>query len=54
MPVAQTDGRAGGRSVNGHIIAKFPQMGSLPHFLTHGVPLCMLCMQELAKILTSG
>ena len=31
--------RAGGRSVYGHVIAKFSRMASLPHFLTHGAPL---------------
>ena len=39
MPVVRTDGRAVGRSVYGHVIAKFSRMGSLPHFLTHGAPL---------------
>ena len=39
MPVVRTDGREGGRSVYGHVIAKFSWMGSLPHFLTHGAPL---------------
>ena len=29
----------GGRSVYGHVIAKFSRMGSLPHFLTHDSPL---------------
>ena len=33
------DGRSGGRSVYGRVITKFSQMGSLPHFLTHGAPL---------------
>ena len=35
MPVV----RSGGRSVYGHVIAKFSRMGSLLHFLTHGAPL---------------
>ena len=39
MPVVRTDGRAGGRSVYGHVITKFSRMGSLPHFVTHGAPL---------------
>ena len=40
MPVVQTDGRAGGRSVYGHVITKFSLMGILPpHFFTHGAPL---------------
>ena len=39
MPVVRTDGRAGGRSMYGHVTAKFSWMGSLPHFLTHGAPL---------------
>ena len=39
MPVVRTDGRAGGRSVDGHVITKFSRMGSLPHFFTHGAPL---------------
>ena len=42
MPVVQTDGRAGGRSVGrsvyDHVITKFSRMGSLPHFLTRGAP----------------
>ena len=38
-PSPQTDGRAGGRLVYDHLIAKFSRMGSLPHFLTHGAPL---------------
>ena len=33
-------GRTVGRSVYGHVITKFSRMGSLPHFLTHGAPLC--------------
>ena len=39
MPVVRTDGRAGGRSVYGHVITKFSRMASLPHFFTHGAPL---------------
>ena len=39
MSVVRTDGRAGGRSVYGHVITKFSRMGSLPHFFTHGAPL---------------
>ena len=39
MPVVRTDGRAGGRSVYGHMITKFSRMGSLPHSFTHGAPL---------------
>ena len=39
IPVVQTDGRAGERSVYGHVIAKFSRMGSLPHLFTHGAPL---------------
>ena len=39
IPVVRTDGRAGGRSVYGHVITKFSRMGSLPHFSTHGAPL---------------
>ena len=31
-------GRSGGRSVYGHVIAKFSRMGSLPHFLPHVAP----------------
>ena len=38
-----------GRSVYGHIIAKFSQRGSLPHFLTHGAPLHPLWVQEGRK-----
>ena len=43
----QMDSCAGGRSVYSHVIAKFSQMGNLPHFLTHGAPLHALCAQEL-------
>ena len=39
MPVVRTDGRAGGRSVYGHVITKFSRLGKLLHFLTHGAPL---------------
>ena len=39
MSVVRTDGRAGGRSVYGHVITKFSRMGSLPHFFTHGAQL---------------
>ena len=39
MLVVRADGRAGGRSMYGHLIAKFSRMGSLPHFLIHGAPL---------------
>ena len=39
IPVVWTDGRAGGRSVYGHVITKFSRMGSLPNFFTHGAPL---------------
>ena len=35
IPVVPTDGRG----VYGHAITKFSRMGSLPYFLTHGVPL---------------
>ena len=42
-----TDGRAGGRSVYGHVITKFSRMGSLPHFFTHGAPLRALRAREL-------
>ena len=38
MPVVRTDGRAGGRSVHGHVITKFSRMGILPHSFTHGAP----------------
>ena len=47
MPVVRTDGRAGGRSVYGHVITKFSRMGSLPHFFTHGAPLRELRAGEL-------
>ena len=47
MPVVRTDGRAGGRSVYGHVITKCFRMGSLPHFFTHGVPLRALPAREL-------
>ena len=39
MPVVRTDGLSGGRTVYGHVIAKFSQIGRLLHFLTHGAPL---------------
>ena len=49
--VGRTDGRAGGRAggraVYGHVITKFSQMGSLPHFFTHGAPLPALRAREL-------
>ena len=35
------DGRSGGLSVYGHVITNISRMGSLPHFLTHGAPLCV-------------
>ena len=47
MPVVQTNGRAGRRSVYGHVITKFSRMGSLPHFFTHGAPLRALRAREL-------
>ena len=31
----------------GHVITKFSRMASLPHFLTHGVPLRSLRAREL-------
>ena len=36
MPVVQTDGRSLARSVYGHVITKFSEMGRLPHFLSYG------------------
>ena len=33
MPVVRTDGRSLARSVYGHVVTKFSQMGRLPHFL---------------------
>ena len=47
MPVVQTDGRAGGRSVYGHVVTKFSRMGSLPNFFTHGAPPRALRAREL-------
>ena len=38
MSVVRMDGRAGGRSVHGHVITKFSRMGILPHSFTHGAP----------------
>ena len=38
MPVVRTVGR----SMYGHVIAKFSPMRSLPHFLTHGSSLLMV------------
>ena len=46
MPVVRTDVRLVGRWVYGHVITKFPRMGSLPHFLTHGAPLRALRARE--------
>ena len=43
------DGWSGGRSVHRHVITKFPRMGSLPHFLTHGAPLRALRARDLRK-----
>ena len=37
----------------GHVIAKFSQMGSLPHFLTHGALLCTLYAWELCYKVTT-
>ena len=39
-------GRAGGRSVYGHVITKFSRMGRLLHFLTHGAPLARFARQS--------
>ena len=47
MPVVQTNSQAGRRSVYGLLITKFSRMGSLPHFFTHGTPLCVLRVREL-------
>ena len=41
------DGRSNGWSVYGHVTSQFSRMGSLPHFLTHGAPLCTLRAREL-------
>ena len=49
MPVVRTVGRAVGRSVYGHVITKFSRMGSLPHFLTHGVPQAPFARQSSAR-----
>ena len=48
MPVVRTDGRAGGRSVYGHVITKFSRMGWLLHFLTHGAPLALFARESSA------
>ena len=50
IPVVQTDGRVGGRSVYSHMITKFFQMGSLPHFLTYGAPQVRFARQSSANI----
>ena len=50
MPVVRRDGEAVGRSVYGHVIAKFSRIGSLPHFLTHGAPLQYLCVPRLSGL----
>ena len=52
MTVVRMDGRAGGRSVYGHVITKFSRMGSLPHFLTHGAPPRALRARELRYYLS--
>ena len=45
--MVRTESRAVVRSVYGHVINQFSRMGSLPHFLTHGAPLCALRAREL-------
>ena len=51
LPVAlwsgRTVSRAVGRSVYGHVIAKFSRMGSLLHVRTHGAPLRALRARKL-------
>ena len=42
--------RAGGRSVYGHVITKFSQMGRLLHFLTQGAPLDLFASESSATI----
>ena len=49
MPVVQTDGLSGGRSVYGHVITKFSRMGRLLHFLTRCAPLERFARESSAK-----
>ena len=53
MPVVRTDGRAGGRSVYGHVITKFFRMGSLQNFF---LPMVLRCARLARKssAITSG
>ena len=53
MPVVRTDGRAGGRSMYGHVITKFSRMGRLLYFLTHGAPLARFARESFAIIHSS-
>ena len=50
--VVRTDGQVVGRSVYGHVIAKFSRMSSLPHFLTHGAPLLAPLLKNARVIYT--
>ena len=43
-------GRTVGRSVYSHVITKFSRMGSLPHFLTHGVRYARFARESSAVI----
>ena len=36
--MVRTNGRSLARSVYGHVITKFSEMGRLPHFLSYGAP----------------
>ena len=46
LPVVPTNGRSGGRAFS-QVISKFPRMGRLLQFLTHGAPLRVLRAREL-------
>ena len=51
MPVVadgRSLGRAGGRSVYGHVITKFSRMGRILHFLTLGAPLVSFARESSA------
>ena len=54
MPVVRTGGQAGGWSVYGHVITKFSRMGSLPHFVTHGAPLCARFARARSSAINKG
>ena len=48
--LVRTDDLSGGRSVCGHVIAKYSRMGTLLHSLTHGAPLARFARESFAII----